>query len=119
MEFPGADRDSRGVEADVDSLAAFAERLRSLVGIVARADAAAYGPRSGDFTGAGPPAALRLHDLNAAGLRQLVHAVERLDETVRRLHEAVEYVAAAYADSDAFAAATTRDVWTGWESRDG
>lgn len=115
MEFSGADADSRAIEVEVDSVAAFAARLRELVGMVGRANAAVYGPRTGDFAGAGPPGASRLHALNAAGLRDLVDAVERLDDAVVRLRDAAEHVAAAYARSDAFAAATTQDARAGWD----
>ena len=115
MEFSGADVDSRAVEVEIDSLAAFAARLRALVGMIGRANAAAYGARTDDFTGAGPPAAARLQATNAAALRDLVEAVERLDDLVVRLGDAAGYVAGAYARTDAFAAATTRDVRAGWD----
>jgi hypothetical protein len=105
MEFPGADAGSPAVEVDIDSLAAFAERLRGLAGMAGRADAAAYGARSADFAGSGPPAAMWLRDANAAGLRDLARAVGHLDETVRRLRDAADDMAVAYADVDASAAA--------------
>jgi hypothetical protein len=108
MEFPGAGAGNPAVEVDIDSVTAFAERLRGLTGMADRADAAAYGARSADFAGAGPPAAQWLRDANAAGLRELAHVVSHLDETVRWLRQAADEMAAGYAGADA--AAATRVV---------
>jgi hypothetical protein len=105
MEFPGADAGSPAVKVDIDSLAAFAERLRGLTAMAGRADAAAYGARSADFAGSGPPAALWLRDVNAAGLCDLAQAVARLDGAVGRLRDAADDMALSYADADASAAA--------------
>jgi hypothetical protein len=114
MQLPGADIDSR-IDVEVDSLATFAARLHAMVSMIGRAQAAAYGARSSDFTGSGPPAALLLRDVNAAGLRDLANAVERLDRSVCRLRDAADYLATAYARTDAFAASTTRDVSIAWD----
>ena len=114
MQLPRANLDG-GIDVEVDSLATFAVRLHALVSVIERANAAAYGARSSDFSGSGPPAALSLRDLNAAGLRDLADAVQRLDESVCRLRDAADYLATAYARTDVFAASTTQDVWTAWD----
>jgi hypothetical protein len=103
----------REINVNVTSLRAWSAELHRLVGLTQGVNGAVGHWSVNEFVGSGPPGALLLRDLNAEALATLAGAVEQLDGLIARLRDAASYVAASYADSDAYAEASAESVMAG------